>query len=431
MRRYAAFALFAGVLIAGLLLRLSRLPDLAIDPRWYTLGSLARELAREKQTYDTVVTALGGVNGAFGVISEEHKSFLRALFSRGEYDLLDEQPQLTLPMLSGALQLLAAKRPAPAGAPAAEAPAHRTEALGLPTGKPGLSGEPFLKDLELELKWGDHLDAAKAARAADSQRLADVLDGVALGELTVEGFDMSRFAASFVETLTAQGHALEVVDHRLAANFGDLERRGKPVATPLWVITGKRLEGQPLMLPVPHAQLVLRVKGPQVNADVTFYPSLDIAGDGSGGARFRADVTADQAWTGGWVAHTYVKEKLVRALELMLLMRRELRAKVLARQLPLDGYFELGVCTIAPAVVEQALTGKTTLWPLTHDPKYFDGDGELDVLVRALPHDGRDDSVPSDERLKGSLPWRTVNDVPFKFLAKELQKLKLLEASGT
>ena len=424
MRRYAAFALFAVVLVAGLLIRLSRTPALGIDPRWYTLGSLARELAQEKQTYDVVVTALGGVSGAFGVITEEHKTFLRALFSRGEYELLDQQPQLTLAMLGQALKLLAEKRPFVEPQPL---PEPRTEPLGLPTGKPGLISEPYLKDLGLDFKWGDHLDPEKAARAADSQRLAEVLEGVALGYLTVEGFDAERFPASFVETLTAQGHAVEVVDQRLAANFGDLERRGRPVATPLWVITGKRVEGQPLMLPVPHAQLVLRVKGPKVNADVTFYPSLDLAGDGSGGARFRADVTQDQAWTGGWLAHTYVKEQAVRALQVMLMMRRELRAKIIEKHLPLDGYFELGVCTLAPSVVEQVLFEKTTLWPLTHDPKLFDGLSELDELVRVMPNDGRDGLIPSEERLIGSIPWKDPKDVPFKFLTRELQQLKLLE----
>jgi hypothetical protein len=111
----------------------------------------------------------------------------------------------------------------------------------------------------------------------------------------------------------------------------------------------------------------------------------------------------------------------------MLLMRKGLDEKVHAKGLPLDGYFSLGVCTLAPAVVEQALFGRTTLWPLTHDPKYFDADTELDALVRALPFDGRDDKVPDDVRLKGALPWRTLREVPFPQLARQLRTLKLLE----
>lgn len=424
MRRFAAFAVIAIVLIAGALIRIGRLAE----QRWYTLGSLAEELAGEKQTYDLVVNALGGGADAFGLISDEHKAFLRTVFSKGDYALLDEQPQVTLPTLARGLELLAAKRPY---APSAALPAPRTEPLGLPTGKPPLTGEPFLKDLGLELLWGDRLDPKKAALGPDSQRLADVLDGVALGWLTVEGFDMARFPASFVETLTAQGHEVTVIDQRLAANFGDLERRGRSVATPLWVATGKKgTDGQPLLLPVPHAQLVLQVRGPKVNAVVTFYPSLDLEGAGGGGARFRADVTKDQPWTGGWVALTYEKEKAVRALELMLLLRRALRQKIDAHALPLDGYFALGVCTMAPAVVEQAVTGKTTLWPLTHDPALFGGDGELDALVRALPVDGRSVTEPDDARLRGAVPWKTAQDVPFRFLAKQLSELGLLGARG-
>src|SRR5258708_6917497 len=55
LRRYTAFVLFAVVLTVGGFLRLSRLPH--EDPRWYTLSSLARELARERQTYDAVIAS--------------------------------------------------------------------------------------------------------------------------------------------------------------------------------------------------------------------------------------------------------------------------------------------------------------------------------------------------------------------------------------
>jgi hypothetical protein len=129
LRRFAAFALITAVLLIGLGIRLARAPDLDIDPRWYTLGSLDRELAQEKQTYDVVVNALGGPQGTFGIITEEHKAFLRAAFSRGQYDVLDEQPQLTLPMLGQALDALASKRPF---TPRPALPEPRTEALGLP-----------------------------------------------------------------------------------------------------------------------------------------------------------------------------------------------------------------------------------------------------------------------------------------------------------
>ena len=64
-----------------------------------------------------------------------------------------------------------------------------------------------------------------------------------------------------------------------------------------------------------------------------------------------------------------------------------------------------------------------TVWPLTHDPALFDGDGELDVVVRALPHDGRGAPVPGDDRLKASVPWATLKDVPFPHLRAKLVAL--------
>src|SRR5262249_3407685 len=156
-----------------------------------------------------------------------------------------------------------------------------------------------------------------------------------------------------------------VRDERLAANFGDLERQGVPVATPLWVDTGRPLRsGVTLHLPVPHIQLVLRVRGPQVAADVTFYSSLDL-GDGNGGTLFRPDVTGDQPWVGGVLAREYHGAQAREAVRLMGLLRRLAAEKVVRDGLPLDGYFALGVCTLAPALVEQALTGETTVWPLT------------------------------------------------------------------
>ena len=100
------------------------------------------------------------------------------------------------------------------------------------------------------------------------------------------------------------------------------------------------------------------------------------------------------------------------------------------KALPLDGYFALGVCTLAPAVVERAVTGQMTVWPLTHDPALFDQDIELDVAVRGLPRDGRGAPPPSAERLAASLPWATLAEVPFDGLRAQLEELKLLPEGG-
>jgi hypothetical protein len=411
------------LLAVGALVRIDRLSKQGAkrDERFLTLGQLARDLATEKQTFEVVLGKLGAGPNSFGLIGEGELAVMRKLFELGDYEGLDAQPQLTLDDLGGALGLLASHRGPVSFAPLA-VPVH--EPLGLPTGKPVPAGEPFLIELGLELKWGDRLDPEKASRGLDSARLAQVLEGLALGTLVLEGG--AATPAELLTRLVKEGHTAVVVDQRLAANFGDLERRGKAIATPLWVGTGRKTAtGEELRLPVPHAQLLLQVRGPTVNADVTLYPALDLTGDGGGGLRFRADLTKDQPWCGGRIAHRYENADALKAVEWMTVLRRGWEAKVRGKSLPLDGYFALGVCTLAPAVIEQALTGKTTLWPLTHDPALFDSDDALDRLVRALPHDGRGAAAADDARLSASIPWARVEEVPFEHLRAQLAELKL------
>lgn len=387
------------------------------DPRFITLGDLAQDLSKDPKTFDALVDKLG-TNVAF--VDDTKKSLLRKLFAASDYEGLDKQPELTLDSLRIGLDFLAESRKSSAKFPARTTDVAM-ESLGIPTGKSAPDGEPFLSDVGLGLKHGDHVSAEKRSRFGDSERLAVVLEGLALGTLVVDELATPK---AFVESLVTSGHTITVVDQRLAANFGDLEKDGTSVATPLWVSTGRTMkDGSVLALPVPHAQLLLSVRGPVVNADVTLYPALDLAGDGSGGARFRADLTSDQPWCGFVEAHRYQGEKAIEAVRLMGELRRVVDDRVRVKHLPLDGYFALGVCTLAPALVELALTNESTLWPLTHDPAVWDGDTEIDALAKKLPHDGRDAPVPTDARLKASVPWRALADVPFAHTRAQLQEL--------
>jgi hypothetical protein len=125
---------------------------------------------------------------------------------------------------------------------------------------------------------------------------------------------------------------------------------------------------------------------------------------------------------GGRVFHLYLGEQALRVAHLMGELRRGANEKVRQRKLPLDGYFALGVCTLAPALAEQAVYGKTTAWPLTQDAALFDADSELDKLVRALPSDVGDKG-PEKERVLASIPWADVRDVPLPWLRESLGRL--------
>ena len=403
------------------------------DARFLTLGELAAELAGDPKTFDALLDRLGGGPTSAGLIGDVQRAAMRRLFQAADYDGLDREPRLTLETLESGLELLARHRsagpktpesgPADAGLcgkrpPPGTVDAGRgSEPLGIPSGVRVADGEPLLRPLGLGIFHGERVDRKKAGRFCDSARLADVLERLSAsadeqGPAFQVGDVVVRTPEELVRALLHSGHRVEVRDERFLANFGDVERQGKPVATPLWVAAGPG----DLHLPVPHAQVVLSLRGPEVNTDVTLYTALDLAGTGGGGTRFRADVAHDPPWVGGRIAHRWEGEAALEAFRWMVLLRRAADSKVREHRLPLNGYFALGVCTLAPAVVERALTGTTTLWPLTQNRALFSGESELDRLVAALPSDVRAASPPGKDRLRGAVPWERPGEIPLVVL---------------
>ena len=68
------------------------------------------------------------------------------------------------------------------------------------------------------------------------------------------------------------------------------------------------------------------------------------------------------------------------------------------------------------------MQGETTLFPLTHDPRYFAGDGEVERIARALPVDGRG-GRPDPKRILGSLPVAHIAALPLPALRSDLEKV--------
>lgn len=432
----AAFGIAAGLCAIAVLATRPAARRSPKDARFLTLGELAAELAGDPSTFDAVLDRLGGGRTSVGLIGDAQRAAMRRLFQAADYEGLDRQPRLTIETLRSGLTLLARHRattPAPepgladAGLCGNRAPlvavedAVGPEPLGMPCGRRVPDGEPLLRPIGLGMFHGERVDREKAGRFCDSARLADVLERLSAGDTTVfqVGNIFVRTPEELLRALLRSGHHAEVRDERFLANFGDVERGKKSIATPLWVATGRT----DVHLPVPHAQSVLSVRGPVVNAGVTFYNALDLAGTGGGGTRFRADVAQDPPWVGGRVAHRWEGDQALEAFRWMVLLRRAADAKVREHRLPLDGYFALGVCTLAPAVIERALTGKTTIWPLTQNPALFSGTSEVDRLVAGLPSDLSASSPPDGERLRGAIPWEKPDDIPLVVLRDAAQDL--------
>ncbi len=268
-----------------------------------------------------------------------------------------------------------------------------------------------------------------AAEHAGSQRLADVLN-----RLAVNGLDgAKRFRASvrtmlvtrllppgfvqteaadtpekLIELLILSGHTVTVQDARYFANFGHFHYKGQDVMMPFWINTevvvphsgGFLRKRRPLLLPVAHAEYEWHVRGPRINADVSWYFGID------GKAEWRTMDTLDQAWVMKRNAHTYAGADAIEVTRLVGLMTlAHMHQHARRPELPFGGYYALGVCQDTVSAIEKKMTGRSTLFPNTADAALFDDprDAEVNALMRAIPKD-RTGRKPEPERLFGSLP---------------------------
>ena len=291
--------------------------------------------------------------------------------------------------------------------------------LDAPSKGKGFVTSDYVTSLGDGVTRGDGPNADRAARHADSARLAEVLNRLSMnGEPGVAPFvaelggDRSVTPEALVRALGATGHTVTVADSRYFANFGHLHYGAEDVMMPFWVNSqilvpgttrGWFAKGRPLLVPVSHAEYEWFVRGPEVNAEVSFYFGID------GKAEFRTMDQKDQPWVMNRYAHEYRGGDAVEVTRLSgALLRTYMHLHQAHPALPFGGYYGLGVCQDVVAAVELKLTGKTTLFPNTADASFFTDpkDAEMNDLIRRIPKD-RDGKAPEPERIFGSLPVGT------------------------
>ncbi|HEX3854562.1 MAG TPA: hypothetical protein VHW01_26545, partial [Polyangiaceae bacterium] len=199
-----------------------------------------------------------------------------------------------------------------------------------------------------------------APEHAESQRLADALNRLAANSLdgakpftaSVNG-QPAATPQALIEALIANGHTVTVIDARYFANFGHLHYRARgssepaqDVMMPFWINTGYAVPGtggpfdwggRPLLVPVSHAELEWRIRGPHLNADVSYYFGID------GKSEWRTMDTLDQAWVLKRAAHTYTAAQAVEVTRLAgLLTVAYMRQHQRRPDLPFGGYYTLG-----------------------------------------------------------------------------------------
>jgi len=153
-------------------------------------------------------------------------------------------------------------------------------------------------------------------------------------------------------------------------------------------------------VPVSHAEYEWHIRGPRLNADVSFYFGID------GKAQFRTMDEQDQQWVMKRDAHTYTGADAIEVTRLAgLVLQAYMRLHKAHPAIPFSGYYAFGVCQDVVAAIELKMTGKATLFPNTADNRMFidPRDAEVNGLIRRLPKD-RDGTPPDVERVFASLP---------------------------
>jgi len=301
---------------------------------------------------------------------------------------------------------------------------------------PGFTEQGIVKDLGDGIVFGDGPNGL-AGEHAESQRLADVLNrlaangldgakpmGVVLSLGQLQNDDRIGPTGYFspddlVRSLQAAGHAVTVTDSRYFANFAHLHFKGQDVMAPFWLnseIVVPNSGGRPLLVPVAHAELEWHVRGPLMNADVSYYFGDD------GKSKWRVMDTLDQPWVMKRDAHIYKGADAVEVTRLTgLLTVAYMREHQARPALPFGGYYALGVCQDGVAAIEQKMTGKTTLYPNTVDASLFNDprDAEVNALMAVIPKD-RDGVKPEPERIFGSIPTTDFNSITIPGLGADL-----------
>jgi hypothetical protein len=314
--------------------------------------------------------------------------------------------------------------------------------LDEPSTLPAFTTEGLVSDLGAGVVRGDGANSQLAPMHAESQRLADVLNRLSLNALEGSaavtagiGGKKATTPETLVQALTSTGHSVVVADARYFANFGHLHYKGQDVMMPFYVnsqiaIPGtKRVFGPPrsLLVPVSHAEYEWQIRGPKVNADVSWYFGID------GKAEFRTMDTLDQAWVLGRHAHEYREADAVEVTRLVGKMLIAYMHQHLRRpDLPFGGYYPLGVCQDSVAAIERKMTGHDTLFPNTADGALWDDprDAEINAMMIAIPKD-RNGRVPAPERIFGSLPVTNFQLITIPGLAADLEAVHAAWQDGS
>jgi hypothetical protein len=430
-------------------------PEEPMPPNTILLSGMMRELSATPGFTDALLAHLdeGGKRGP-AMMTQRLIKRLRELILGKDWRGIDRFPGWTMQEVNPAVGVISRietkspgtatgtpsgtpNEPLPSGANKGQIKEHldlgsysleKAERVTLdePSTLPGLSNETLVTEMGAGVVRGDVANPTLAPMHPESQRLADVLNRLSMngheGTATVTAEVMGKTATTpqeLVQALMATGHSVVVADARYFANFGHFHYKGQDVMMPFFVDSQIAIPDtkRSLLVPVSHAEYEWEIRGPKVNADVSWYFGID------GKSEFRTMDTLDQAWVLGRHAHEYRDGEAVEVTRLvgafvLAFVHQHLRRP----DLPFGGYYPLGVCQDGVAAIERKMTGHDTLFPNTADGALFDDprDAEVNAMMLAIPKD-RNGLPPTPARIFGSLPTTNFKEITIPGLAADLE----------
>lgn len=302
-----------------------------------------------------------------------------------------------------------------------------------------------MKELAPGLFQGDLPGPASDAQVKTNRVVAEVFQRLAGNANAADGqkFEVSyggkshTSLESFTAALKKDGYDVSVKFEERIANFSNLKTvvpgssppKFVDVPAPLMIKTGiKDASGKEAVVPAVHSEMIISLKagpntkGPKFDADIKFYQGVSSTGF------FPCDVHATPNWCGKATVAEASGDKAMKAIRVAGAFTDVVNTVAKEKNLYADGYGVTGVCNDSVAVVQQAITGQATQYPLLMKDSVLMGeiterlsdantgdDATLKTLrnaIRELPSDTR--KTPSTAaRALASLPWEA-GEEPFQ-----------------
>lgn len=316
---------------------------------------------------------------------------------------------------------------------------------------------PEMKQLVPGVYQGDLPSTASDAQVKRNTLTAELFDRLAANANlpASQQFSVSYLGKSYARlddllgALRADGYQVSVTFEQRIANFSDLKTpvpgsnppKWLDVPAPLMVRTGIHdAQGHEAIVPACHSEMHIQLqsgpdtKGPKLDSEVRFFQGTD------GTGFFPADGFADPSWCGRIKSDAVTGDAAVHAAQLAGLLTNVVNGSAQRNHLWAGGYGVTGVCNDSVAVVEHAITGKVTEYPLLMKDSYVLGEinrelprssakdaqglRELASSVQAVPNDLAPNASQTARAL-ASMPWTAGNEP----LQSSVEARRILESA--